>query len=322
MTRVYLTIDTEYSHSLAARRRPASRAENYARSISCITPDGPAGIEYQLAMFDRHGIKGVFFVDPMPALVYGVEAISDIVRPIVTAGHDVQLHLHAEWLDLAGAANPLGTRSGRNVADFAFEEQCRLIDWARDTLVAAGAPAPVAFRAGNYGANDETLRALAELGLRYDTSHTPGIEGGECGISLTSDHRRPIEHCRVIEVPTGCVQGFGGLRHAQVTALSAWEMLAAVTHARDNGIASFTFVSHSFELMCRRRYKVNRIVRRRFEKLCAGIAALEGVTTGTYADCPPQVTRATEPRPVLPPSQLRIGLRLAEQVVVNRLYGA
>ena len=322
MTSVYLTIDTEYSYGLASRPRPVSRAENYARSISCVTPDGPAGIDYKLEMFDRHGLKGVFFVDPMPALVYGVEAITDVVHPIVERGHDVQLHLHSEWLALAGSANPLGHRTGRNIGDFSFEDQCTLLGWARDTLVAAGAPSPVAFRAGNYGANDDTLRALAEIGLAYDTSHCPGIPNGECAISLTAEDRRPVRHCGVTEVPVGCVECFTGLRHAQITALSAWEMLSALRHARDNDIASFTFVSHSFELMCRRRYKTNRIVRRRFEKLCSGIAAMEGVTTATYADNPPVASQAGEPRPVLPLSEVRAGLRIAEQLVVNRLYGA
>ena len=322
MTSVYLTIDTEYSFGLASRSRPVSRAENFARSISCITPDGPAGIDYKLAMFDRHGLKGVFFVDPMPALVYGVEAISDVVQPIVERGHDVQLHLHSEWLELAGSANPLGTKTGRNIGDFSFEDQCTLLAWARDTLVAAGAPAPVAFRAGNYGADDNTLRALGEIGLQYDTSHCPGIAGGECAISLTSEHRRPLHHCGIVEVPVGCIECFNGLRHAQITALSAWEMLSALRHAKENDLASFTFVSHSFELMCRRRYKTNRIVRRRFEKLCAGIAAMDGVDTATYAASPPTVAATAEPRPILPLSEFRAGLRMAEQVVVNKLYGA
>jgi hypothetical protein len=116
-------------------------------------------------VFERHGIKAVFFVDPMPALVWGTAAIEDVVGPIVVRGHDVQLHIHTEWLELAGDANPLGMRTGMNIKDFGVEEQCVLLDYARGVLIAAGAPGPVAFRAGNYGANDDTLRALAQLGI-------------------------------------------------------------------------------------------------------------------------------------------------------------
>ncbi|UVI40379.1 polysaccharide deacetylase family protein [Qipengyuania spongiae] len=321
MTGVFITIDTEYSYGLAARKRPVSHAENFARSISCETPDGAVGIGYQMDVFDRYGIKGVFFVDPMPAFVYGVEAIADIVGPIVARGHDVQLHLHAEWLALAGNANPLGNRTGRNIRDFAFEEQCQLIDHARGVLMAAGAPRPVAFRAGNYGANDDTLRALAELGFTHETSHCPGIAASECGIALGAEDRHPMARHGVVEVPIGCIDNFGeGLRHAQLTALSAPEMKAALLHARDEDFASFTLVSHSFELLCRNRRRINRIVRHRFESLCETVATIPDLYSATYAANPPAALERGEPRPVLPLNSVRSGWRVAEQAVANALY--
>jgi hypothetical protein len=323
MTQVYITIDTEYSAGLAARKGRDCRQENFARAIACSTPSGSVGVGYQLDLFERHGLRATFFVDPMPALLWGVAAIADVVGPIVARGHDVQLHLHTEWLELAGADNPLGARTGHDIKDFTFDEQCRLIDYARAVLIAAGAPRPVAFRAGNYGANDDTLRALAELGFGYDTSHCPGIAGSACAIGLGPDDRQPVEHCGVVEVPIGCIASFGGdLRHAQLTALSSGEMLAAIRHARSQGIGTFTLVSHSFELLSRDRERINRIVRQRFARLCAGLAALEGVASATYADDPPRVGDGVSPLPVLPHSPLRTGRRLAEQAVSNAFYGA
>ncbi len=323
MTRVYITIDTEYSSGFAARESGSGRAENFRRSIACATPGGAVGIEYQLDVFDRFGLKAVFFVDPMPALLWGVEAVSDVVGPIVARGHDVQLHLHTEWLELAGSANPLGRRTGLNIKDFALEDQCQLLDHARSVLVAAGAPKPVAFRAGNYGANDDTLRALAEIGMTHDTSHCPGIAGSHCGIGLGTADRAPVERCGVTEVPIACIASrSGGLRHAQITALSATELLAAIRHARGAGSETFTLVSHSFELLSRDRTRVNRIVRRRFEQFCAGLAQLTGVTTGTYAHHPPCALPPSVSIPPLPHNPLRTGFRLAEQLLANALYGA
>ncbi len=323
MTAIYITIDTEYSSGFAARAGGAERAANFARSIACETPDGAVGVGYQLDVFEEHGLKAVFFVDPMPALLWGVAAIEDVVGPIVARGHDVQLHLHTEWPALAGTANPLGPKTGINIKDFAFEDQCRLIERARALLVAAGAPAPVAFRAGNYGANDDTLRALAACSLRYDTSHCPGIAGSLCDISLGTEDRQPLHHAGVIEVPIGCIAGFSGrLRHAQVTALTAGEVLSAIRHARREGTDSFTLVSHSFELLSRDRQRVNHIVKRRFEQLCAGLARLDGVNTATYADLPPVVREQIATSSILPHNPLRTGRRLAEQALANALYGA
>lgn len=322
MTALYITIDTEYSSGLALRHGGGGRAENFARSIACDTPGGPVGIAYQMDIFDACGLKAVFFVDPMPALVWGVESIADIVAPIVEGKHDIQLHLHSEWLEIAGPANPLKGRTGRNIKDFGFEEQCLLIEYARDTLMAAGAPRPTAFRAGNYGANDDTLRALYELGIGYDTSHCPGIAVSECAIGLGADCRSPVEHQGVIEVPIACIAGRGGgLRHAQITALSAEEMVAAVRHARVHDHAGFTLVSHSFELASRDRSRTNRLLKRRFERACKALAALPGVATATYSDAPPSADPHPERLVPLPYNGWRTGKRVAEQAVSNFLYG-
>lgn len=322
MTHLYITIDTEYEPDFTARNGRDSRRENFARSIECVTDEGSVGVNFQLDTFDRHGLRGVFFVDPMPALLWGVAAIEDVVGPIVERGHDVQLHLHTEWLALAGEANPLPGRTGDNLKDFNFEEQCALIEYATRTLRAAGAPRPVAFRAGNYGANDDTLRALAELGIPYDTSHCPGFRGSPCEIGLGEDDRRPVRRCGTIEVPIGCIGDILNLRHAQLTALSTRELLAALEHARDHALRNFTIVSHSFELLSRDRTKINRIVKRRFERLCEGLADMAGVSTATYALKPPVVIPSARIRPTLPPSFSRTAIRMAEQAVVNALYGA
>ncbi|MBU7581031.1 MAG: polysaccharide deacetylase family protein [Porphyrobacter sp.] len=324
MTRVFITIDTEYSSGLYTGTGASDRADNFARSISCVTPTGPSGVGHKLELLAEYGQKAVFFVDPMPALVWGVAAIEDIVGPILAAGQDVQLHCHTEWLGLAAPADRRGLPSrGNNLADHSFDEQCAILDYARATLMAAGAPAPVAFRAGNYGANDNTLRALAALGLDYDSSHCPALVGtGACRISLTAEDRQPVGHMGVLEVPVGAIGTMnGGLRHAQITALTLNEMLGAIRHARDTGRDSFTLVSHSFELINRRKLAVNPIVRRRFIGLIKALGAMRGVSTGTYAQTPPALRLTGGACQPLPASPIRTGMRLAEQFVSNALYG-
>jgi hypothetical protein len=322
LTAVYLTIDTEYAaHLPGANGSPATRAENYARSILCQTPAGAVGIFHQMDVLDAHGLKGVFFVDPMPALLWGLGAIEDVVGPIVARGHDVQLHCHTEWLAHV-PGNRLTARTGRNLKDFAFDDQCAIVAYARDTLVAAGAPPPVAFRAGNYGANDETLRALTTLGIRYDSSHCPALVGADCGISLGIGDRAPRAHEGVVEVPVGCIATFGGrLRHGQLTALSLRELVAALRHARDAAVPEVVLVSHSFELLSRDRGRINRIVERRFRKLCQAIADTPGLSATTFATHPPAAGDDLIAGPVLPHDPVRGGARVIEQAIANAFYG-
>lgn len=321
MTSLYFTIDTEYSPGFFRKFGKAARAENFACSISGETRNGAAGIFYEMDVLERHGLKAVFFVDPMPALVWGTEALADVVQPIMARGHDVQLHLHSEWLEFVGAASPLPGRTGRDIKDFTFDEQCVLLDYARGILIAAGAPAPVAFRAGNYGANDDTLRALAAVGMHYDTSYCPGITGSNCAITLDPDKHNPTEHCGIVEVPIGCIEGpRGSLRHFQLTALAVTEIIAALRHAARQGQSCMTLVSHSFEMLSRDRLKINRIVRRRFERVCTALERMPDVLTVTYASDPPLTANDVAVRP-LPHNPLRTLRRYAEQTLGNMLYG-
>ena len=321
MTAVYITIDTEYSFGLAKRKGVDTREENFARSIACRTPSGDVGIFHQMDVMEANDCRGVFFVDPLPALVWGIDAISDIVAPIVARGHDVQLHMHTEWLELAGADNPLGDRTGRNMADFTRAEQAKLIALGKDLLMEAGAPAPIAFRAGNYGANDATLRALAQNGIRYDSSHVPGIAHSECQLTLDRDVQQVVEHETVREVPVGTIRSFGGLRHGQVTALSAAELGAAVRFAAGTRVPMLNVVSHSFELMSRDRKRANALLRRRFGKFCRAIARTKDAHSATFASRPPRLGEETGVAS-MPHSPPRSAARMVEQLVSNTLYGS
>jgi len=320
VTGVYLTVDTELS-VLHYRRHGAARLEdNFAMSILGRTPVGDFGIVYQMERLDAFGLKGAFFVDPLVALVAGPDMVKRIVDPILSAGHDVQLHAHAEWLGMS-PTGPTDGRGGENMGDFGVEDQVRILGYGVEMLVAAGAPVPVAFRAGNYGASDDTLRALARLGLRYDSSYSPDYGGSVCRITMPAEAVLPFHHeGGIIEVPVSAISSpSGGSRHAQITALSAQEMIAALAYAAMNGHRSFTIVSHSFELLSRQRDKPNRIVVRRFDRLCEVIAASPRLRAATYAADPPEVEETRAER--LPHSLARTLLRQGEQAVSNGLYG-
>ena len=122
MTQVLLTIDTELTWRHYARG--AGWRENLAMSYD---PAG-AGVPYQLKQLARHGLRACFFVDPMPAMIYGLDPIRRMVEPILEAGQEVQLHLHPFWRDLAQ-----GRRDDARfeLTDFLADEQHELIVPAR-----------------------------------------------------------------------------------------------------------------------------------------------------------------------------------------------
>ena len=269
----------------------------------------------RLEAFD---LKGVFFVDPMPALVYGPDIVARIVEPIVARGHEVQLHIHTEWLAWSAHA-PVKAR-GQNVGDFDLGEQKALIAFARDLLMTAGAPASIAFRAGNYGANDDTLRALTATGIAWDSSFNPAYRGAPCRIDLTDDAIDPVTRCGVKELPVAAIFDTPGhIRHAQICALSSREMAAALTHAADTRRPAFAIVTHSFEMLSRDRKRPNRAVMRRFEAICRHIADSKTLVSAGFADLPDAVPDQVAGER-LAPDRLRTFARQVEQAVATLRY--
>ncbi len=308
-TPVFLTIDTELMWRHHAADLPADTVVQ--RSLE---PAG-VGVTWQLERLRVHGLKACFFVDPLPARLYGMAAIAPTVEAILAAGQEVQLHLHPNW---AGAA--LTDRHRAHVfelVDLSRQAQQDLLGEARDLLRAAGAPDPVAFRAGSYSANDVTLDALAALGFTYDSSHNGAHHPWPSMIALSPDRIAPVEHRGLIEVPvTTIAMPGGGRRHFQICALSAAEMRAALVHAAAERHAAVTIVSHGFELANRAGTRANRVHVRRFETLCRTLAAdADRLPTTHFRDRPP-LRLGQDDRP-LPASAFRTRWRQVEQLWSN-----
>jgi hypothetical protein len=320
VTQILITVDTELSALF--HQRGTALAANFASSIDGECAEGRFGIGWQMTQMEARGLKGVFFVDPLPSLVYGEAWLADAVGPIMARGHEVQLHIHTEWLAWVDKS-PVGGRQGQNLADFCLEDQQVLLGLAIDLLTRAGAPRPTAFRAGNYGADDNSLIALAELGLTWDSSVNAPYLGGACRIGVSADQVSAIKRNGIIELPVaGLNEGVRQVRPAQICALSVREMRDALGHAADHQHGAFVIVTHSFEMLSRDRKRANRAVIARFEAMCDAIAADPRLVSAGFNDLDPvALTRATSTQPArLGPNRLRSFARMAEQAVATWRY--
>jgi hypothetical protein len=237
MTKVLLTVDTALSWAAHAR------GESWESNLAGL------GLPRQLEILRDRGLAACFFVDPMPALVYGPEPIRRLVEPVLAAGQEVQLLLHPVWQSVAeGVAE--GARFELTCYD--CEDQLDLIETARDLLVEAGAPSPVAFRSGGYAADVRTLAALLRTGLGFDSSHLPG----KSALPLESDLSGPADLGGLVEIPVAL--DLGGVSDESVEAeLQARHPLVTVAvDGRDDG---------------------------RFERLCAFLAG-QALPTIHFAD--------------------------------------
>ncbi|MBK8979507.1 MAG: hypothetical protein IPM29_26705 [Planctomycetes bacterium] len=300
------TIDVELSPGRSVATPEALR-DNYRRGILG-TARGTHGLAWQLDVLGEHGIRAVNFVEPLFALAVGDEWLAEIVTIIESRGHEVQLHAHTEWLHRMQPAqleqHGLPSWRGDHLYCYDLDEQTRILQVALDTLSAHAKTPITAFRAGNFGANLDTLRALARLGLRYDSSFNVAHRGGHCRIALdpvphdavSLDHLAP----GLTEVPVTCFHDTQGTwRPAQLCAISSSELGALLRAADHDGREHVVFVSHSFELMNRRRTRPHWIHVRRLSRLAERIASSQTWRGVGFNDLPlspaPLCDRSTPP---------------------------
>lgn len=308
-TRVFLTVDTE----LMWRHHAAGLDIDMIAERS-LEPAG-VGIGYQLRMLAEHDLKAVFFVDPMPAVAYGIDPIRRVVGAILEAGQEVQLHLHPNWA--AASAEDRTKHASFELIDFTLAEQRELIRAASDLLVAAGAQRPVAFRSGSYSASDDTLTALAELGFRYDSSHNGSEHPWPSAIGLPQRQVAPTEHRGIIELPVTLIEDKRGhLRHFQICALSTTEMRDALDHAVRADHVAATIVSHGFELANRAGTRPNAVHVHRFEALCRMLAERRGALVTSHFTGLSTLPLDRDDQP-LGPSLIRTRIRQAQQLWSN-----
>lgn len=305
-TPVFLTVDTEFAwrHHAAGHDLEAL----YARSVE----PADVGLSYQLARLAAHGLKACFFVDPMPAMAYGLDPIRRMVETVLVAGQEVQLHLHPGWT--AARVDDRTAHARHDLNQYDASEQLDLIAGAVELLTAAGAPPPIAFRAGSYAADDDTLAALAARGFHYDSSHN----GAEAASRIGLPRRRiaPVER-GLVEVPVTVIEDAPGrLRTFQVCALSARESRAALEHAARERHAALTIVSHSFELANRAGTRPNAVHVHRFEALCRMLAEVRDMLPTTHFSDRPALALDQDDAP-LAPKALRTRRRQLEQLWSN-----
>lgn len=272
--KVVLTCDTEIwpgSWDRLEERFPAA----FRRYVYGDTPHGEYALPMKLRILQDHGLRGVYFVEPLFSARFGIGPLQEIIGLIREAGQDVQMHLHAEWAD--EAREPVlpkpATRKRQHISYFSLDEQVSLISWARDRLVAAGAPAPAVFRAGSLHFNLDTLRALQTVGISRDSSYSHCLNGPQSGL---------LEY-----YPPGCVptapsvvagmeeypltvfwDGARRLRPLQLSACSLKELVSVLDRSAERQHPCVNILTHNFELLDRRDFSVDNVVVRRFMGLC------------------------------------------------------
>jgi len=273
---VFFTVDTEVWPERPDWRETGLRYD-IERDLDGKTAEGEFGTAYQARTLAAHNLKGVFFVETLYSYAVGLDTLRKTVESIRSFGHEIGLHTHPEWLKRIGTLLP--GRTGRLMNSYSLEEQRLLIGKGVEQLQACGVPSVCCYRAGGFGANMETLAALAQNRIPYDSSYNACWLGATCQLDTGLRLLDPSAMAGVYEFPVAVFEDWPAhYRPAQLCAASSGEMEAALWRAWENDWHSFVIVSHSFELVKRwdSRGRLtclpNPTVIRRFHHLCKVLA--------------------------------------------------
>jgi hypothetical protein len=192
----------------------------------------------------------------------------------------VQLHTHpvqrrADYL--SRGARP----AADDIAAYPPARQTELLEEGRDILVDCGLAREkvLAFRAGNFGASNETWGALRRAGFVVSSNYNPCYFGKNCRMRTNASRAGLFDAGEgVWELPISNFREASGTRHLQITAVSLAEMKDYLAQAAALGIGEVTIVTHSFEFchidsIARKKGRVNAVNLWRLRGLCRFLAA-------------------------------------------------
>lgn len=326
-TRVYVTVDVECAEErlIGGRLQPAMDSDLRVWGALSNRRDR-LGIEHQMDLLESSGFRGTFFVEPLGALSFGKEQLRAVCGALRGRGHDVQLHLHPAQRRAFWRSEGL-ERESDNIGDYPLERQISLLREGVDLLAEAGVPRAgiTTFRAGNFGASNETWEAMAAVGLPLGSSYnpcyfrrgcamrSPRAEAGLFRTGVPGVWEAPIANLR---------EPFGGHRHMQITAASLDELRHCLLRSRTLGIRDVVILLHSFELyhvdsIEERRGRPNVLAERRLRGLLRFLKERSGeLCVRTMGELAAELPLDLPPAPEHPREGLaRYGRRLAEQAV-------
>lgn len=229
-TTVFITVDTE---------------DDYFDTPLLITGDGVDPNFALPGILDRlesRNFRASFFVNVYGHVNYADGLLADIAREIDDRGHDVELHAHQNRkLDFYRS----------KLFEYDLSGQKRILDYGQSLLQRWCGNEAVAFRAGGFQFNNDTLSAIKEVGCRLDSSYIFGSDRPKISTDWVSAIR---EHNGILEVPvtyTPIVLSDGTIKHAvfDLNALRFEELSSVMRFAQRFQVRFLTFIMHSFSLI-------------------------------------------------------------------------
>ncbi|MCD4699939.1 MAG: hypothetical protein K8R91_05130 [Phycisphaerae bacterium] len=222
------------------------------------------GIGRMMDIFDRHGAKGVFFVNVYEAPKSGNDTMAEVCRAINSRGHDLELHTHPK---------PMFGVGYMQYAD--LTRQTEILKRGAELIEEWAGVKGVAHRAGGYMANLDTIKACKETEIPLEFSYNMGWPQSDLGREGLAENA-PFVRDGVLCIPVTCyiqasAGGWRSMRFLDIEASSPQEIRKVVADLHAHGVRTAVIMMHSFSFS--RSGKPNERVERALAELVAGFVA-------------------------------------------------
>ncbi len=284
-------------------------------------------------ILNKYNLAATFFVEAFIDEQGYPDRIGPICEFLLDRGQDVQLHIHPNHKHYGLAGQGLPHPRTDQIADLEPEAQRALLAEGCERIARWTGKQPVAFRAGNMGANEQTLEQLAAVGIKIDSSYTFAYAGGQCGFSADELYNGSKWYGDVLELAlSGFYQrrlpGLHPSKPLDLMGISFAECRDAMRRICGAG-ADAVLILHSFSLFKVRNVqynggRLNGIVTRRFRRLCRWLSEnRDDFPARTFSELAGAIEEGRYEAKAVPPCRLKSRIRaLARKAVqaYNNMY--
>lgn len=306
---VFITFDVECSMG-GAWRDASLKPVSPQRAVWGEYGDRKLGLPLIVEILRASGLAATFFVEAFTDDQGYPNQTEPICKYLLDHGQDVQLHIHPNHnhygLKQLGQSAPQTDQ----MADLDPDAQLALLAEGADRIERWTGTRPVAFRAGNMGASEETLAQFPAAGLSIDSSYTFPYAGGQCRFSAEEPYNGSKWYGDVLELAlSGFYQrrlpGLHPTKPLDLVGISFEECRDAIRLICGAG-ADAVLILHSFSLFKVRNVQYeggrpNRIVTRRFRRMCEWLVETREVPVYTFAQLAAAVAEKSYQAHSVPP---------------------
>jgi hypothetical protein len=275
------------------------------------------GLAYLLARLREYETRATFFVEALAATRWGEEPLRRICRQIQDAGQEIQLHVHPVVANLPGFDG-----AGDVLWHHDRPTQERLISEGMQILKACGVPEILAFRAGDFAANEDTLHAMENLGIPLSSNRDLDFK---CSTRSRINGLFPVRNdlsraesvadlpLTVFRSPLALLDG--PYRHLEISAVGLGELRDILVKTAEVGYACLTMLTHPAEFFRGAGGHVVPIQKncRRLEGLLTFLRESKDVSVLTLSQCLAKTVFPPQSPPDTAPSVLHSLTRVCEQ---------